>query len=230
MLGGLALLGLVAVSSRRARSADHAEAPADPAADLADLYAFLDEDRIVMMLTAHPFAEPGATFSTTTQYVFHTSSGPAFGENSIDVDVICTFASDRAASCWVGSEDYASGDPSDASAPLTSESGKLRVFAGLRGDPFFFNLSGFVDTVDIVKQAAGSLTFDTAGCPQVDAATSQALVATLSEVPSQADPSRTNPDDFVNANVLALVVSIEKSLLTEGGPILSIWASTNEAP
>jgi hypothetical protein len=127
----------------------------------------------------------------------------------------------------VGTEDYASGNPSDPNAPLTSASGKLKVFAGTRADPFFFNLSGFVDTVTIVKGAASSLTFDASGCPTVDAATSQALVSTLSEVASQADPSRTNPDDFANANVLALVVSIDKSVLTQGGSIMSIWASTN---
>ena len=92
----------------------------------------------------------------------------------------------------------------------------------------FFNLSGFVDTVAIVKGAAAGLTFDTAGCPSLDAATSKALVSTLSEVPSKENPSRQNPDDFVAANALAVVVSVDRGLVTKGGNVVSVWASTNK--
>ena len=45
-------------------------------------------------------------------------------------------------SCWLGTDEYVTGDAS-AITGLTSADGKLKVFAGLRADPFFFNLDGF---------------------------------------------------------------------------------------
>jgi hypothetical protein len=176
-----------------------------------------------------PFAMSGATFSNATQYVFHTSSGSVFGKTTADEDIICTFASEQSASCWVGSDDYVTGDPSNASAPLKSSSGRTMVFAGMRGDPFFFNLSGFMDTVTAVEAAAPQLKFDPSGCPALDKPTSTALVGKLAEIPSTANPARTNADDFVAANTLAIVVSVDKSLVTKGGDIVSVWASTNKA-
>jgi hypothetical protein len=215
-----AAVTLPVLLTRDARSADHRDGPgptADPASDINDLYTFLDGERLVMAMTLFPFATAEATFSDATQYIFHTSSGAEFGKTTVDVDVICTFAGGAAISCWVGDQDYVTGDPRDAAAPLVSASGKLSVFAGLRGDPFFFNLTGFVDTVTVVKGAAASLTFDGSGCP-----------GTLSEVATADNPSRTNPDDFATANVLALVVAVDRSLVTQGGNIVSVWASTNK--
>jgi hypothetical protein len=202
----------------------------DASATLSALYAFTDHGQTVLMMTVYPFAPPTATFSTSAQYVFHTSSGDAFGKGTSQVDIICTFAGPKSVTCWLGKDDYVTGDPSDAAHPLVSLNGGFRVFAGLRADPMFFNFSGFSDTVDVVRSAEGSLTFDSAGCPALDAATSSALVSTLSETATKANPSRTNPDDFVNANVLALVVQIDPKLapaVTQGGRFVSLWASTN---
>ncbi len=232
-LAGAALLAATAVvlGATTSYSADHRDAPAtkaDPASDINDVFTFVDGNDFVMAMTVFPFATTGASFSNATQYVFHTSSGSAFGKTTSNVDVICTFASATSIQCWVGGDDYVTGDPSNASG-LTSTSGKVKVFAGLRGDPFFFNLSGFMDTVATVEGAAGSLTFDGAGCPAVDQGTSDALVSTLKEVGSKANPSRASSDDFVAANGLALVVSVDKSLVTKGGNVVSVWASTNKA-
>lgn len=212
-----------------ARSASPTEIPPGTpqgAAEIQDLFAFADKDQLVMAMT---FASPEQTFSTANQYVFHTSSGEAFGKTTSSTNVICTFASAQSVSCWVGEADYVTGDPSRSEVPLTSASGKLRVFAGLRADPRFFNLSGFVDTVAIVKGAAGALTFDSSGCPAVDGPTSSALVATLRETGSKANPARTNPDDFFGANALSLVVAVDRALVASAGSIVSVWASTNKA-
>jgi hypothetical protein len=232
VLAVVACAAAVVSTTTKSYSADHRDAPAtkaDPAADINDVFGFVDGNNVVMAMTVFPFAMSGASFSNATQYVFHASSGAAFGKTTSDVDVICTFASAQSASCWVGGDDYVTGDPSGA-AGMTSTSGKVKVFAGLRADPFFFNLSGFMDTVTTVEGAASKLTFDPAGCPAVDDATSKALVGTLSEVASTANPSRANADDFVAANGLAIVVSVDKSLVTKGGSIVSLWASTNKAP
>ena len=227
----VAAAGVAIGASGTSYSADHRDAPAtkaDPASDINDVYSFVDGNDFVMAMTVFPFAMSGSAFSNATQYVFHTSSGGSFGKTSSDVDVICTFASQTSIQCWVGGDDYVTGDPSAATG-LKSASGKTKVFAGLRGDPFFFNLSGFTDTVSAVESAAPSLTFDGAGCPALDMGTSNALVSTLKEVPSSANPSRTNADDFVAANGLALVVAVDKSLVTKGGNVVSVWASTNKA-
>src|SRR5262249_9125643 len=139
------------------------------------------------------------------------------------VDVVCTFDAAQKISCWVGDKDYVTGDAS-AVAGLTSASGKVKVFAGLRDDPFFFNLDGFKHTVSTVEAAAPTLMFDGAGCPAIDAATSAVLVGQLQHDPNGGPPA----NFFAGKNVLSIVLSIDKTLLTEGGPIVSMWASTNK--
>lgn len=234
-IGGLALVAAAAVgatTASRSYSADHRDAPAttaDPASDINDVYTFVDGNNFVAAMTVFPFATAGASFSDKTQYVFHTESQAAFGAPTpTKTDIICKFASNTSVQCWVGADEYVSGDPSAATG-LTSKDGKVKVFAGMRGDPFFFNLQGFKDTVSAVEAAAGGLTFDTSGCPAVDTATSNALINTLKETTSTINTAKTQADDFAKANVLALVVSVDRSLVTKGGNIVSVWASTNKA-
>jgi hypothetical protein len=229
LLGATATVVSALALTRPALSADHRDAPktkAEPAADLNDVFTWVDGNNYVMAMTVFPFADKTAKFSDGVQYVFHTTSGSKFGETKASVDVICTFDAAQAATCWVGSDDYVTGDASKDSG-MTSKSGKTKVFAGLRSDPFFFNLSGFQDTVAAVDQAKPSLTDFTAGCPNLDNGTASSLAATLHEIPSTANPARTNPDDFVSASTLAIVVSVDKSLVTKGGNAVSVWASTN---
>lgn len=71
--------------------------------------------------------------------------------------------------------------------------------------------------------AASGLTFDEAGCPALDAATSNALVTQL-----QTDVGGGAATDFfAGMNVLTIAIEIRKSLVTPGGPILGIWGSTH---
>ena len=124
--------------------------------------------------------------------------------------------------CWAGNDAYVTGDASNTNG-IVSDDGKFRVFAGLRNDAFFFNLAGFRETSRMVASAAASLQFDPAGCPLLDAATSAALVTQLGTAPG-GGPAVNNFDKF---NVLAIVIAIDKSLVTKNGPILSFWGSTN---
>jgi hypothetical protein len=103
----------------------------------------------------------------------------------------------------------------------------MKVFTGLRSDPFFFNLQGFKDTVAAVEAAASGLTFDSAGCPNVGASTATALQNLLKETTSANNGSKTQADDFATANTLAIVLSVDKSLVNKGGAIVSVWGSTN---
>lgn len=214
---------------RPAPAADHRDGPgvrADPAGDINDVFAWMSADasRVQLAMTVFPFATAEARFSDSVQYVFHVNSGPAFGGTTgAETNLICTFDRAQAIRCQVG-DSVASGDASDP-AGVASADGRLRVFAGLRNDPFFFNLNGFQRTARIVAGAAGGLTFDPAGCPALDEATAQALVQQLQSEPDGAPAT----DEFRGANTLAIVAAVDKSLLTANGPILAVWGSTNRA-
>ncbi len=232
-LGITALLGFAGSASvvgytTVARSADHLDSPAviaEPAADINDQYSWMDGNNLVLAMTVFPAAVTGAKFSDKVQYVFHTSSGAAYGTTTSDVDIICTFDAAQVASCWAGTAAYVKGDASKP-AGLASADGKFKVFAGLRADPFFFNLDGFKHTVATVESVAGTLVFDQAGCPALDAPTSALLRGQLQTSPD----GGAAVDFFGPLNGLAIVVSIDKSLVNKGGAILSSWASTNRAP
>ena len=240
---GIAAGLFLLLTAGSAGAADHADGPAvtaDPTTDITDVFAWMSADasRVYLIMNVFPDAGPGAVavpptqvarFSNTARYVFHTASTAAFGTAATATeDVVCTFddGTPQKVSCWAGSE-FVSGDAS-GSAGIQSGSGKLSVFAGLRADPFFFNLDGFKAVVAAVTAAAPTLapSFDAAGCPTVPGATSTALVTQLKTAPGGGAPV----DHFAGFNVLALVLSVDKTILTKGGPVVSVHGSTNRAP
>lgn len=211
-----------------ALAADHQDGAAvltDPASDINDVFAWTSPDgtKLNLVMDVFPAATSAAKFSNVVQYVFHTSSSPAYGTApAATEDILCTFDTAQVISCWGGGE-YVHGDAS-STAGITSTSGKLRVFAGLRQDPFFFNLDGFKAVASAVHGAAGSLTFDAAGCPALDAATSNALVTQLRSAPGGGAPT----DHFATFDTLAIVIQIDRALVTKGGSTVGVWASTNK--
>ncbi len=213
-----------------ARAADHADGPtatADPASDITDVYAWTSSDgaRVNLIMNVFPAASASSKFSNTTQYVLHTQSRASYGAAAGgSLDLVCTFDTAQKISCWAGSE-YVTGDASPK-AGIASASGKLKVFAGLRDDPFFFNLDGFKATAAAVRGAKSSLTFDAAGCPALDANTSSTLVTQLKTAPGGGAAT----DHFNGLNVLSIVLSVDKSLLTSGGSLVSVWGATYRAP
>lgn len=237
MRGALALSVMLGAST--ALAADHLDGPGVQAAaseDITDLFAWVDttSTNTVLILNVNPSATTTTQFSDTLQYVFHTASGPTFGANTTPLNIIATFDSSQNISVWVGTADYVHGSASSATTPLKSASGNIQVFAGLRDNPFFFNLGGFHDAEADVEAALATtplpFTINAAGCPEVSAATSAALVGDITHNSHGTAP----PVDFFapvsggySGNVLSIVLSIKTSLLTSGGPILSVWASTN---
>jgi hypothetical protein len=216
---------LIAATALAADHQDGAAVLTDPATDINDVFAWTSPDgtKVNLVLDVFPAATTAARFSNVAQYVFHTTSSPAYGMAAgASEDILCTFDTSQVISCWGGGE-YVHGDASNTSG-ITSASGTLRVFAGLRDDPFFFNLDGFKATATAVHGAAGSLTFDAAGCPALDASTSNALVTQLRSAPGGGPPS----DHFERLNTLAIVVQIDRSLVTRGGTTVGVWASTNK--
>lgn len=212
-------------------AADHLDSPsvqAEPAADINDVYAWTSADgtKLNLVMTVFPAATAASEFSDAVQYVFHTAShadGQAIlsGSAGDQVDIICQFDASQNISCWVGDQDYATGDAS-ATAGISGTQGMFRVFAGLRDDPFFFNLAGFNATVGIVVGAAAGLTFDDAGCPTVDSETSGALVGQLSSAPGGGAAE----DFFAPLNTLSIVIEVDLDAVTAGGDVVSVWGST----
>ena len=209
---------------------DHLDGPgvqANPAADIGDLFAWMspDQARVNLLMTVFPLATTTSKFSSFTHYVFHTASRSAFSMAAASaVDVICDFqgGSPQATQCWVGSTAYVAGDAT-AAAGLSSANGQVRVFAGLRDDPDFFNAAGFNAFRQSFTGAAGSLSIDAAGCPGLNSPVATAFESQLNHGALGGAPTNL----VASANVLAIVVSVDASLLTTGGPIVSVWASTN---
>lgn len=217
LLAGAVSLGLASAGY----AADHIDSPSavgDPAADITDIYAWMSADQSKLNLILNTF---GAAFSDTVQYVFHIGSMSAYGQTATETQVICQFNAAQRAECWVGDDEYLAGDAS-ATAGLRSDSGRVRLFAGSRNDPFYFNLAGFRATLGLVASAAPSLTFDGAGCPALDAATSGALVTQLSS-DAEGGPAA---DFFAPLSTHSIVLELDKRLVNRGGPILAVWAST----
>jgi hypothetical protein len=226
VLGVLGACAGVVGYSASALSADHQDAPAtraSPTADINDVYTWMDGSNVVLAMTTYPDAPQGALFDDRVQYVLHTSSGQGFGATSTYVDVIATFdtSTPQKISLWVGATEFVTGNASSPSG-LSTADGRVKVFAGLRADPFFFNLDGFKNTVATVESVASTLTFDDAGCPALSAGQQSLLATELATSPDGGAPV----DHFATFNGLAIVVSVNKALLTAGGPIVSVWGAT----
>lgn len=217
-----------------AQAASHSEAPSitsaalgDEFGDITDLYAWMSPDAqsLNLVLGWNPDSTAASRFGETLQWAFHVTSRADFtAASGRDVDIVCAFDEARRIDCRVG-EERVVGEPGDP-AGLVSESGRLRVFAGLRNDPFFFNLAGFRAVTRQVGEALPGLARDAAGCPSVDAETAEALTAQL----AAGEGGAAGTDAFGGTSVLVIALQVDKALVTPGGPVVGVWASTHRKP
>jgi hypothetical protein len=136
----LMAFGLVMGPPQHVYAADHTDSPAatgEPTADILDLYAWMSSDakKVNVALTMSAFATAKSAFGTSTQYAVHINRSEGYGKTATETQIICQFYAADKLECWANGH-YVEGDPSFTNG-LTSSSGKLRVFAGLRDDPFF---------------------------------------------------------------------------------------------
>ena len=156
---GAAALGLSLAGPTAAMAADHAEAPvaaADPATDLADLYAWhTDDDTLVAAITFGGLGAPGdeATYDADALYGIHIDND---GDNIADIVIWARFGQDDQGNWGVQVTNLpgTSAPIVGAVEQVTAVPGGL-IYAGLRDDPFFFDLQGFNDTA-----TTGVLSFD----------------------------------------------------------------------
>jgi hypothetical protein len=217
LLLGTALAAIV-------RASDHLDSPAalaNPAADIADVYAWTSPEgkqlNLIMTLQGH-------TFSDKVQYVFHVDSGKAFGHTTATTSIACRFAAANAVKCTVGKEDSASGDPTN-SAGLEGRNHRFRVYAALRDDPFYNNIKGLVGAYTTASTAIkNGAQVDGAGCAHFDEATVQAIVGQMSHTDD--GPAQ---NFLYNWTVSAIVISVDLSAISKGGKLLAVWGTTSIA-
>lgn len=212
-------------------AADHLDGPTvkmDPAGDITDVYAWSSAGKLTLVLNVSPLATNTSKFSDAVQYALHVESSAGYGKAGTKTDIVCTFDAAQTVNCMLGAPggnviDFVKGDASTTNG-ITSDTLKMKVFTGLRADPFYFNLEGFNDAVATVKGAAASLTFDGAGCPALDANTSTLLIGMLQGT----NKGMGAPANFFEkVNVLSIVLELDKTLVNGGGDTIAVWASTN---
>ena len=163
-LVAVAAVGAVAITSRPADAADHTEPPrvgteGDAAADIADFYAWHRDvggsTKLVLAITFAGLAAPGeaATYDPDVLYGVHIDND---GDAESDVDLWVRFGQDGAGEWGVQLVGAPGLDgPLEGAVESEIEEGDVKVFAGLRDDPFFFDLDGFTTTL-----STGDLAFD----------------------------------------------------------------------
>jgi hypothetical protein len=211
-------------------AADHLDGPAvssDPAADVTDVYAWAqDGNTLNLILNVFPLADASSKFSDSVQYVFRVNSVPSYGTVDQESLLVCTFSMDQLLTCALDGTALVEGVDASSTEGVTSADGRFRVFAGLRNDPFFFDLTNFNTVRATVRDAAASLTFDEAGCPTLDEATQGVLVSTITGAGGLEGANSPPSDFFGSLNVLSIVVQADKSMFG-GGPLYSVSGSTH---
>lgn len=211
---------LLLATAGPAAASDHLDTPtvvADPAADIGDLFAWTSPatHRLELVMTI-----VGHRFSDRLQYAFHVDSGPRFGATTRTTTIVCRFDAASIAECWLGDADYLRGDAS-GTAGLEGQRHRFRVFAGLRDDPFFNNVKGTRQALNVAAAALPSVAADAAGCPAFDAATSKAIFDSWAH--TNGGPA---VDTLAGWTSSTLVVSVDLDAVSGGGPLLAVWAGT----
>ena len=202
-------------------ASDHLDTPtviANPSADIGDIYAWMAPDgqhlNLVMTIVGH-------TFSPKLSYVFHIDSGTDFGRTTVTTSIVCRFESANAADCKVGTADRAVGDATRPEG-LAGRNHRFRLFAGLRDDPFFNNVKGTRDAYQVALTALkNGAAVDAAGCPNFDRVTSEAILDRWRH--TDGGPARNFLAGWTPASI---VMSVDRQIVSTGGPLLAVWATT----
>lgn len=135
----LRLSALCLLIAGAAHAADHRDSPlttADPSADLNDVYLFMNPnnpDELVTAQTVVPFANFNSRFSDAVEYRLHIDSA------AVNLRIDCRFSEQgNRVSC-----NGPNGLAASGGIERTIQGTGMRVWAGLRDDPFFFDLPAF---------------------------------------------------------------------------------------
>lgn len=122
-----------------AQAADHRDSPlttADPSADINDVYLFNnpnDPTEVVIAQTVLPFANFNSRFSDAVEYRYYIDNG------ATTIQINCRFTEQSNRVSCTGPNGLAAAGGIERTVVGTG----MRVWAGLRDDPFFFDLAAF---------------------------------------------------------------------------------------
>ncbi len=216
LVAAVAMFAWAGLGAGGVRSADHADAPlaaSDRAADLADVYAFRSPERpdnLVVALTVNPLTAPAANassnFAPGVNYNIHVDNT---GDLVADATVTARFSGDPLMFRITGLGDPISGlvtvPAATPGTPQITEAGGIRIFAGQRDDPFFFDLVGFSNFV---------------AAPSVPA---------IGLRPAGETPSDTLAGTNVSALVIELPIVALTGAATSDTGVIRAWATTERA-
>ncbi|WP_181233896.1 DUF4331 family protein [Enhygromyxa salina] len=160
MIWAAALMG-AAVASTVVVAADHDEADtasfSDAAADIGDLYAFHEGERLTLILTFDGYKLKSETpsYDPDVLYGFHIDTN---ADNVADHEIWARFGENAAGEWGVqiqGIPGFEGALVGPVDEVVSDDEAAVQVFGGFRDDPFFFDLQGFKDTL-----MTGTLGFD----------------------------------------------------------------------
>ncbi len=162
-------------------AADHRDAPlatADPSADINDIYAFMnpnDPNEVILVNTVVPFANYNSRFSDAVEYRFNIDNGAA------QLRISCRFTDQSNRVSCTGPNGLAA----SGGIERTVIGSGMRVWAGLRDDPFFFDGPAFNRTRATLAPAFTN--------PGVNSFTGNTLALVLAVDRSRLNNGGTNP-------------------------------------
>ena len=217
----LAFAAAALMMSSKAFASDHLDSPAviaDPSADIGDVYAWMSPDarrlNLVMAIIGH-------SFSDRIAYVLHIDSGQKFGVATNSIALTCRFANSGSADCRLGNSDRVKGDPRNP-AGIGSVNHRMRLFAGLRDDPFFNNVRGSRAAYNAAQAAlSGGADYDESGCPHFSADQTAKILDQWRH--TGGGPPANLLEDWTPSTIVA---SIDIAAVNGGGPFLAVWGAT----
>lgn len=222
----LLLLGIVLGTGamRECAASNHLDTSvviANPQANIGDIYAWTAPDgrhlNLVMDIV-------GRSFSDKLSYVFYIDSGPRFGKTMATRTIVCRFPAVNVTDCRLGRIDRARGDAGVLTG-LEGRKHRMRVFAGLRDDPFFNNVKGTRAAEQVAFAALKSgAPVDRATCPMFDQATARAVLYQWRH--TDGGPAT---NFLAHWTTSALVISVDIGAVDRGGSTLAVWAATESS-
>jgi hypothetical protein len=222
LVAGLAAYAWILITSngaapKPASAADHLDAPGltppggDVKTDITDLYAFRQGGKSVLVMSVNGLTEAGkqATFASAApsvrqtrrvRYRFHVDNN---GDAEPDVNISVRFGRPNSKGVQTmtvrrNGKVLLTGQTSRFGRIDDNERGSVKAYGGMRDDPFFFDLNGFIN---ILSNEPGKSFIGCMG---------------------------TRPDAFAGTNVGSIVIELPSRMLTRtGSSQIGVWATTN---
>jgi hypothetical protein len=234
VLGIVGVIAAIGAGPFLVGAADHLDAPTakhNPQIDITDLYAFKSGGGTTLVLNVNPLTTPAnsktARFSTSALYQFKVDlNGDATADIAYkiyfkdtrmtgDGRVVQTFVIRRATAAAARMNDrngvligVGSTTPYQRASRVATTAIGGKAFAGVRDDPFFFDLAGFIQFKGELLKGTTAL-----GAPGGGAGT---LLGGF-----------TGTDTFAGTNVSSIALWIPNHFLGGTGRNIGIWATTS---